>query len=1097
LAEQFAKPAHENKPWVFWFWNNGNITEHGIRADLKAMNDVGIGGVLIMEVGGQGAPEGPVEFLSDEWRRLFKLAVNEAAKYGIQINMNNDAGWNGSGGRWITPAEGMQLLVWSETKVPNDKLTGTGTAANAAAGTKKSKSPATVSLAEPKRTRGYYRDIALYAFPTPAGDPPRRAPNPNNPRLPKPEFQRAVVPANAVRVLATASRVEGMEDVAQTWELRDGAGATGVALTKKSAGAPLAVTLALPPSPTGSWTLLRLGHTVKDKLVGPAPTTGAGLECDKLSVKAAESAFNGQIAKLAADNRALAGAGKTLVSTHIDSWENGSQTWTPLMREEFLARRRYDLLPFLPVIAGGYIIGGPDRADRFLWDFRQTVNEMVLDNYAGTFARLAHANGLRLSTEAYDAPCDYLTFAGTGDEPTGEFWTKGGWNAQPGTRLNDCRGMASAAHLYGRRIVGVEAFTEANTDQDRARWVTHPGTMKALGDRAFAEGVNRIVFHRYSFQPWGDNLKPGLMMGPWGTHYERTQTWWRLTPLWHQYLARAQFLLRQGDYAADIAHCEREDPPNSLTAKLNPPRAGYSWDKCGATQVRLMTVNPETHRLTMPAGANYAVLVLPNDPLMTPALIEQAAALARAGATILGGTKPPAGAPGLADLPRANARVAAAARELWGENPGTTGERRVGKGRFFWGTTAEKILAADGVPPAFSATDATTGEPLDDRAVPNYHRRDTAADIFFVANTDPARARVLNLRLRATGGGVPQVWNPETGTLAHAPAWRREADGLLALALPLGATESAFIVIPRTAPACGTTGDRKPITTLARNTTPIFDLDAGTTGTAGAASKASTGAAAGAAGKSSVPPIYGQSGSFLLRAPGTYTLRRAGAADPETHRLALPPPVTVSTPWTLTFPLRAGEKKLTLPALASWHLNPDPDIQFFSGTATYTTTITLPADLLATTTGALPRRLLLDLGEVREFAEVTLNGTPLPVQWKIVKELDVTGIARAGENVLEIRVTNLWPNRLIGDERQYPPVPGRIKKGERVANARWRAGEFKQWPAWLYDGKKFNDIPDPSGRHTFVAKSLYLATDPLLPSGLLGPVRFLPAAELK
>ncbi len=116
LAKSFVRPPDSARPWVYWFWLNGNITREGITADLEAMKRVGIGGVLIMEVD-QGAPLGPAAFMSLPWRELFKHAVAEAKRLGLEVNMNDDAGWNGSGGPWIKPEQSMQKVVWTETNL--------------------------------------------------------------------------------------------------------------------------------------------------------------------------------------------------------------------------------------------------------------------------------------------------------------------------------------------------------------------------------------------------------------------------------------------------------------------------------------------------------------------------------------------------------------------------------------------------------------------------------------------------------------------------------------------------------------------------------------------------------------------------------------------------------------------------------------------------------------------------------------------------------------------------------------------------------------------------------------------------------------------
>ena len=300
--------------------------------------------------------------------------------------------------------------------------------------------------------------------------------------------------------------------------------------------------------PPGKWTVVRFGHTPTGKDNHPAPLEGRGLECDKLSRKAADAMFEGLMGKLIADSKPL--AGKTLVATHIDSWEVGSQNWTPAFREDFQRLRGYDPLPFLPVMTGR-VVDSLEVSERFLWDLRQTISELVVENYAGRFRELAHQHGLRLSIEAYDGCCDDMTYAGQADEPMGEFWS---WAF--GSGADWCTEMSSAAHIYGKPILGAEAFTAT----DKEKWLGHPGGIKALGDWAFCEGINRFVFHRYALQPWRD-VKPGMSMGPWGLHYERTETWWEQSKAWHEYLARCQFLLQQGQFVADICYLEPEASP--------------------------------------------------------------------------------------------------------------------------------------------------------------------------------------------------------------------------------------------------------------------------------------------------------------------------------------------------------------------------------------------------------------------------------------------------------------------------------------------------------------------------------------------------------
>ncbi len=309
LAQGFARPPQSARPWVYWFPLSGNLSKEGITADLEALQRVGIGGVLYMEVD-QGAPTGPADFAGPLWRELFQHACKEAHRLGLQINMNNDAGWCGSGGPWITPELSMQRVVWSETVVQGPKsFDGV--------------------LARPKAVRDFYQDIAVLAMPAPQGKariqsiPGKSSAVPQH--FPPQRASFATVPAESViprdRVLDLTGKMDAGGKL--TWDV-----------------------------PQGKWLVIRFGHTTTGKDNHPAPVSGRGLECDKLSKEAAEVHFNGLMGRLIADNRALVGQDKVLVSTHIDSWEVGSQNWTPRMREEFQKRRGYDLLPLLPTFTG-------------------------------------------------------------------------------------------------------------------------------------------------------------------------------------------------------------------------------------------------------------------------------------------------------------------------------------------------------------------------------------------------------------------------------------------------------------------------------------------------------------------------------------------------------------------------------------------------------------------------------------------------------------------------------------------------------------------------------------------------------------------------
>ena len=1139
LVKGFVHPPDSARPWVYWFWLNGNITSNGITADLEAMKRVGVGGVLIMEVD-QGAPVGPIGFMSDSWRALFKHVVSEAGRLGLEVNMNNDAGWNGSGGPWIKPEQSMQKVVFSETNIQGPiQFEGL--------------------LAQPETIAGYYRDISVMAFPVPGSY-----------RIDNIKVRGAYEIGEVGFLPPTNLPPEMVVDQARIVDLTAKMDKTGRLVWD------------VPP---GAWRVLRAGHTSTGAENAPSPASGRGLECDKLSKEGIEAQFSGMMGKLIAD--VGPGAGRTLVTTHIDSWENGSQNWTPRMREEFQKRRAYDLMPFLPVLSG-VVVGSLERSERFLWDLRQTVSDLVVENYADHLKTLAKPYGVKLSIEAYGSPTDNQPYAGRADEPMGEFWIGGG-------ALTTCKEMASAGHTYGKRIVGAESFTAG----DQERWLDHPASIKALGDQALSVGINRFVFHRYPLQPWEDR-RPGMTMGPWGTHFERTQTWWEWTKPWHEYLARCQFLLRQGLFVADLCYLQPEGSPVSF--RSHDPK-GYDYDVCG-TEVLLDRMAVKDGRLVLPDGMSYRALVLQDTEIMSPKLARKLKDLVAAGATVVGPR--PRRSPSLTDYPRCDEEVSQIGREVWDNcDGGAVKEHAFGKGRVVWGMPVEQVLSASGV-----------GRDFFSRSKLNYiHRASGDTDFYFVANPHPYEVKA-SVTFRAKGK-TPELWWPDTGRIEQATVYEEKADGLQLL-LPLGPSGSVFVVFrkggePLDSIASVAHDGKKILPAPNRRSTIVVEKasygvleDPQRTRDARAAVQAiidvgdesfqvsrlaeGNDPAAGAtkalhleyrvggelvtlAGRDSdviqLPDfapqliiqkaVYGvlddpkRTRDVLARVQhlvetGTYSFQVARMAegddpaflvvktliidytlngkqltakgvDPEVIHLArpadpeqvreawvwpeakgqlgleawqagqyelktasgqtrsvsvpaLPAVAEVEGPWEVSFaPGWGAPERATFEKLNSWSENGNQGIKYFSGTAVYQKTMTIPVAMLGK-----GRRLSLDLGKVRVMASVKVNGKDLGILWKPPFVVDITDCAKAGENSLEVKVVNLWINRMIGDE-QLP------EDSERNPD-----GTLKKWPEWV-DSKK----PSPTGRFTFTTWRLWKKDGALQESGLLGPVRLVPS----
>jgi hypothetical protein len=533
---------------------------------------------------------------------------------------------------------------------------------------------------------------------------------------------------------------------------------------------------------------------------------GNGLECDKLSREAMDAQFAGMMGKLVRAAGPL--AGKVLTATHIDSWEVGGQDWTPRFSGEFFKRRGYDPLPWLPCVTEkARDVGGKEMADRFRWDFDQTISELLAENYAGRLDELAQQHGLRLSIEGYDLNDfgDEATYVARADEPMSEFWTAGhpgpGWGTEE--TLLKAREMASVAHIHGRPILGAEAFTSDDTEA----WKKYPATIKSLGDYEFSQGINRFVIHRYAHQPYLDRA-PGVTMGPWGLHYERTETWWEMSKPWHEYLARCQFLLRQGKWVADLCYVRPEIPHQTYFTPTPPAPAGYRYDECSAEDVlKLMTV--KNGRIVVPCGMSYALLVAPpQTKAMTPALLQKINELVEAGATVLLNGPPPKTSPSLANFPQCDEKAARLASELWGDADGMkVTEHTLARGKVIWGEPLDKVLTSLRRPPDFTS----------DVALNWIHRRAGGVEIYFVASraTDTVAAR-CTFRV---AGKAPEFWNPQTGERHFAAAYT-QSNGLTIVPMEFEPGGSWFIVFRK--PAA-----RHPSTAASNSLAfqPLMELD--------------------------------------------------------------------------------------------------------------------------------------------------------------------------------------------------------------------------------------------------------------------------------
>lgn len=541
-----------------------------------------------------------------------------------------------------------------------------------------------------------------------------------------------------------------------------------------------------PKLPKGQqWRVMRLGWSLLGTTNHPAPPEATGLEVDKYD-GAAVRAYLEHYLGMYRD-----AAGADMIGQHgvrallTDSIEVGEANWTPRMLEQFQRLRGYDARPWLPVLAG-VLIGSRAESDKFLYDYRRTLADLLASEHYGTIATVAHENGLIVYGEALEdrRPMlgDDMAMRRYADVPMAALWAYGRDESPRPTLLADMKGAASVAHLYGQNLVAAESMTSA-----MAPWAFAPKDLKRFIDLEFANGINRPVIHTSVHVPT-DDKKPGLSLFIFGQYFNRNESWAELARPWIDYIARSSLLLQQGRNVADVAYFHGEEAPLTGLYADQPvadaPR-GYAYDflNFGALTEQLRN---EGSDVVSPSGARYRAIYLGGTSrFMTLPALRKLATLAEGGATIIG--KAPSADPSLAG----NAtEFAALVAKLWPGGPVT----KIGKGRVIAGTDVEQALASIGAAPDFRFTGASSGT-----NIPFVHRRDGDGDIYFLVNQSSA-AQSIEAHFRVTGK-LPELWHAETGT--SEPVSYRIVGGETIVPLALSGEEAVFVVFrnPATQPS--------------------------------------------------------------------------------------------------------------------------------------------------------------------------------------------------------------------------------------------------------------------------------------------------------
>jgi len=530
--------------------------------------------------------------------------------------------------------------------------------------------------------------------------------------------------------------------------------------------------------PKGKWKLLRMGHTA----TGHTNATGGGgkgLECDKFNPRTVRKQFDNWFAQAFVKTHPEV-ARRVLKYMHVDSWECGSQNWSDSFAKEFRTRRGYDLLPYLPLLAG-IPMESAGRSEEILRDVRTTIAELVVDVFYQVLSDCAKEYDCQFSAECV-APTmvsDGLQHYQKVDLPMGEFWLNSPTHDKP----NDMLDAISGAHIYGKNIIQAEGFTEV-----RGTWDEYPAMLKALLDRNYALGINRLFYHVYVHNPWLDR-QPGMTLDGIGLFFQRNQTWWdKGAKAFSEYATRCQSLLQYGHPVTDIAVFTGEEVPRRsvLPERLVPSLPGlFGTERVESERIRL--ANEGQPLRVRPVGVTHSANMADPEKWVNP--LRGYAYDSFNKDALLRLAKAKNGRMKLAEGMGYKVVVLPLSRPM---NPKPVLSPEVRK-------KMDELKAAGVIVPALPYTEEDfSAYGLErDMIVPEdiswTHRSGELGDIYFVANQrEETRTFTASMRIN---GRKPECWNPVTGEMNTHPSYHIHGKRT-EVTLTLAPNESVFIVFP-------------------------------------------------------------------------------------------------------------------------------------------------------------------------------------------------------------------------------------------------------------------------------------------------------------
>jgi hypothetical protein len=694
LKQVFLNPPAQARPKVYWWWLNGNTDTLRLKAEIRAMKEAGISGFDIFEIGVPRSDEtikaGPA-FLSRESLAAIKLVIDEAGKAGMTAGLNMASSWN-AGGSWIKPVHAAKSIYYSKTvlddksenriKLPFPEILKPG-------GTGMQRMIPMTSSGKPV----YYEEVAVIAIPSGVSDGK----------------------LDTGRIFNISRYFDPSEEILD-WD-----------------------------SPPGKWEVYRYVCSNSGEQLKLPSLNSAGPIIDHFDSTATAEHFMHVINLL---KPVLGDFRKTaLKSLYLASYEATGFVWTSTLPSEFRKINGYDICKFIPALFDKKLYN-ENLIGKFQSDFRRTLSEMMIRNFYGKAREIANRYGLMINSEAggpglplHNVPVEPLKALGALDLPRGEFWINHSRYKEQGIDImRVVKEVSAASHIYNRGIVEDESFTSFQ------HWQEGPFDMKPYGDRAFCEGLNRVVIHGFSHNPEGYGY-PGIVYHA-GTHFNDRRVWWTKVKPFNDYLARLCAVFQNSWFFADVLYYYGDAVPNYAGPKNGRFTAGpgYDYEVVNTDILKMITV--KNRKLVLPGGAEFSILAVEREKEMNPDISQKINELTKQGAIITG-------------------------------IEGETGSPR-------------EILQALGIPPDIDYNDKELG------TIDFIHYRKGTCDIYFIRNTvGKWISRNCSFRQK---NKVPEFWDPVSGGIAPVHIYNQSGN-FICIPVTLAPFESRIIIFRNSLPA--------------------------------------------------------------------------------------------------------------------------------------------------------------------------------------------------------------------------------------------------------------------------------------------------------